>query len=407
MKKEYRPSKQALERYADVMVNFALNRGKGIRKGDVVYLIAYEYSKPLYAEVRKAIHKAGGHVISDYRPDVDDEFNMDREFYELANEQQLGFFPSNYYRGLVDAADHSLVILCDTDMEALKGVDPARLMKRQLSLKQYRDWRNEKENQGKFSWSLCLYGAPAMAKEAGLTLEEYWQQIIRACFLDEKNPVKKWKEVTSTIHGYIKKLNSLEIERVHIQGADADLEMKIGEERQWLGGRGANIPSFEIFTSPDWRGTKGWIRFNQPLYYHGYIVKGIELEFNKGRVVKAKAKQNEKVLLNMIKAKNADKLGEFSMTDGRLSHITKFMAETLYDENIGGHEGNTHVALGAAYHECYSGNAVRMKKKDWEKMGFNDSSVHTDIISTARREITAYLKGGSIRIIYRNGQFRI
>jgi aminopeptidase len=405
--KDYRPGKKTLERYANVLVNFGLNRGKGIRPGDVVYVVAYEYSKPLFSEIRKAILKAGGHIISDYRPNVDDEFNMDQEFFRYANEQQLGFFPSKFYRGIVDQADHALIIICDTDMQALKGVDPKKLMRKQHSMKPYMDWRREKENKGKFSWTIGMYGTPAMAKEAGLGLEEYWEQIIRACFLNEPNPIRKWREVTGKIHYYIKKLNGLGIDRVHIQGVDADLEIKIGEKRHWLGGRGANIPSFEIFTSPDWRGTNGWIRFNQPLYYYGYIVKGIELQFNKGKVVKAKAKENEKVLLNMIRTKNADKLGEFSMTDGRLSHITKFMAETLYDENIGGPQGNTHVALGESYHDCFDGNPAKMKKKDWDSLGFNDSSVHTDIISTARREITAYLKNGGSKVIYKDGQFKL
>ena len=55
----------------------------------------------------------------------------------------------------------------------------------------------------------------------------------------------------------------------------------------WVGCSGRNIPSFEIFTSPDWRGTEGWISFNQPLYRYGNLVRGIRLEFSDGRVVRA------------------------------------------------------------------------------------------------------------------------
>jgi aminopeptidase len=95
------------------------------------------------------------------------------------------------------------------------------------------------------------------------------------------------------------------------------------------------------------------------------------------------------------------------MTDGRLSHITHFMAETLYDENMGGPEGNSHIALGAAYHECYTGNISKMKKKDWARVGFNDSVVHTDIITTTPRKVTASWKNGQHRIIYNRGKFTI
>ena len=181
----------------------------------------------------------------------------------------------------------------------------------------------------------------------------------------------------------------------------------MGEKRKWAGGIGRNIPSFELFTSPDWRGTNGWIRFNQPLYRYGNLITGVELEFKDGKVVKSRAKKNGKLLKEMIKVKNADKIGEFSMTNGRISRITKFMAETLYDENVGGRYGNTHIALGASFHDCYDGDSSKVAKKRWEKLGFNDSVVHTDIISTTDRIITARLKNGKEKIIYKSGRFTL
>ena len=278
---------------------------------------------------------------------------------------------------------------------------------RGVAMKPFMDWRNEKENKGKFTWTIGMYGTPAMAKEAGLTEEEYWKQIMDACFLAEKDPVKKWREVSKSLNGYINKLNALspKIDRLHIVGADADLWITLGEKRKWLGGSGRNIPSFEIFTSPDWRGTEGWIRFNQPLYRYGNRVTGIELFFKNGRVIKSKAATNEKLLQEMIATPGADKIGEYSLTDRRFSKITKFMAETLYDENIGGPEGNTHLALGRSYEDTFSGNVAKLTKKQSAALGFNDSSVHTDIISTVRRTVTAHLKNGTEKVIYKNGEF--
>ncbi len=123
--------------------------------------------------------------------------------------------------------------------------------------------------------------------------------------------------------------------------------MSVGEQRRWLGGRGRNIPSFELFTSPDWRGTEGWIYCNQPLYRYGNLVKGIRLAFVDGLVSEASAEQNEQVLKEMIATEGADRIGEFSLTDRRFSRITRFMAQTLYDENVGGAHGNTHIAARA------------------------------------------------------------
>ncbi len=404
----YQPSEKILKRYADVLVNFALNDGRGVKRGEVVRLVVSESAKPLYMELYKALLSSGAHTIVNYLPDDNNKsFNFSRAFFENADKKQLEFFPKNYIKGMVKDIDHSIAILSEVDKHSLEGIDPKKIMSRGEALKPLRSWLDKKENEGKYTWTLGLYGTSAMAQEAGLSLENYWDQIIRACFLDKKDPVKSWKEVLKKINSLRQKMTTLPIERLHIEGEDVDLWISVGENRRWSGGSGRNIPSFEIFTSPDWRGTEGWIRFNQPLYRYGNLIEGIELEFKDGRVIKSRAKKNQKVLREMIKVEGADKVGEFSLTDKRFSRIDKFMAETLYDENIGGPQGNTHIALGKAYADCFNGECQSLKKSDWKKIGFNDSSVHTDIISTTRRKVTAYLKDGSEKVVYKDGQFTI
>jgi aminopeptidase len=278
-------------------------------------------------------------------------------------------------------------------------------MRRGESMRPLLDWRAEKENEGRFTWTLGLYGTPAMAAEAGLPLEDYWEQIIHACFLDSEDPLARWREVGERLERTREQLDALHIERLHVTGEDVDLHVSVGERRRWLGGRGRNIPSFEIFTSPDWRGTSGWIYCNQPLYRYGNLVKGIRLTFDDGRVTEASAEQNERVLSEMIATEGADRVGEFSLTDRRFSRITRFMAQTLYDENVGGEFGNTHIALGRSYQDAYDGDPAKLAGTDWEQLGFNTSSVHTDIVSTTRRTVTASLRGGEERVIYRDGEF--
>jgi aminopeptidase len=131
------------------------------------------------------------------------------------------------------------------------------------------------------------------------------------------------------------------------------------------------------------------------------------LEFKDGVVIKAIADKNEKLLREMISQKNADKIGEFSLTDRRFSKISKFMANTLYDENFGGQFGNSHIAVGTSYHDCYDGDAKKMKEKDWKRLGFNESVEHCDIINTNNKTVEAILKDGSKKIIYFKGQFVI
>ena len=83
------------------------------------------------------------------------------------------------------------------------------------------------------------------------------------------------------------------------------------------------------------------------------------------------------------------------------------MAQTLYDENVGGPFGNTHIALGRAYQDAYDGDPGTLKPEDWERLGFNNSSVHTDVVSTTERTVTATLADGSERVIYRDGEFAL
>jgi aminopeptidase len=414
---EYIPSEKILERYADVLVNFALGGGKGIKKGEVVRVTAHESAKPLYAAVHKAVIKAGGHMIGAYQPDDEPDgddaaannLNLSRMFYMNAKPEQLDFFPKKYMRGMIEEIDHSIFILSETNTQALKGVDPKKIMRRGVAMKQFADWRNEKEYKGKFTWTIGLYGTAAMAHEAGLSLDEYWSQIIKACYLDEMKPIAKWKDTYKKLEQYRAKLNMLspKIDRLHVKGADADLWIKLGDKRSWLGGSGRNIPSFELFTSPDCRGTEGWIRFNQPLYRYGNKVEGIELHFKGGKVIKSSAKSNEKLLKEMIATEGANMVGEFSLTDKRFSRITKFMAETLFDENIGGPQGNTHIALGMSYKDTFAGNVAKLTKAQAKALGFNDSSVHTDIISTVERTVTAHMKDGTTKVIYKSGEFTL
>ncbi len=398
----YQPTQELLDKYADVLVKFALNSGKGIKKGEIVFIQVSECAKPFLISLRRSVLKAGGHPIIQYSPD-----DIAREFYEIGTDEQINFFPEKLLKGRIDEIDHLISIISDTNPKELEGIDPKKIMSRNKAFKPYMDYRDEKENKGKFTWTLALYGTEAMAKEANLTLEEYWEQIIKACFLDEKDPVKKWKEIFKETERIREKLNSLPIKTLHITGKNIDLKVGIDKNRKWLGGSGRNIPSFELFISPDWRKTQGKIKFNQPLYRYGNIIKDIELEFKDGQVIKSKASQNEKVLKEMIATENADKIGEFSLTDKRMSKITKFMAETLFDENIGGEFGNSHIALGNAYQDSYIGDPSKITKEQWEEMGYNSSSVHTDIINTEDKTVRATLEDGKEVVIYKSGEFLV
>lgn len=397
-----------IQRYAQVMVRYAANNGNGINKGDTVFLVGQECSKDLYMAIAKEIYSAGGNIINGYTPNNIKENSLSRYLLENGNDEQIAFFAKAYWQGLVDAIDHIIFIIAEPDIHTFEGLPSAKISMMNSARAPYMAMREKKEQEGKLSWTLCLYGTPSMAAEAGLSLEEYWEQIIEACYLREADPVATWKKVQQEIETIKDKLDALPIEKLHIKGADVDLRIQIGSNRKWLSGGGKNIPSFEIFTSPDWRGTNGYINFNQPLYYSGKRIAGVKLSFENGIVTAADATENADALKEMIAQENADKVGEFSLTDKRHSRITKFMATTLFDENMGGEFGNTHIALGNAYKDTYTGDMSTVTTEQWAEMGYNSCpKVHTDIISTSNRMVTATLKDGTERVIYADGMFML
>lgn len=397
-----------MKKYAQVMVHYALNNGNGIQKGDTVFLVGQECTRDLFLAIAQEVYAAGGNLITNYQPDNTKGTSLARLLLQTGSDEQLSFFASPYWKGIVEATDHICFLLSEPDIHYLEGIPASKISRMNSARAPYMKMREQKEQEGKLSWSLCLYGTQSMADEAGLSLDEYWEQIIEACYLREDDPVTKWRAVQKEIETIKDKLDALPIETVHIKGEDVDLHVKIGENRKWLSGGGKNIPSFEIFTSPDWRGTNGRIRFNQPLYYSGKRIAGVSLEFENGVVIEASATENEDALKEMISQENADKVGEFSLTDKRHSRITRFMANTLFDENMGGEFGNTHIALGNAYKDTYTGDMATVRDDQWEEMGYNSCpKVHTDIISTSDRTVTATLRDGSEKVIYSKGQFML
>jgi aminopeptidase len=327
--KEFVPSDSLLRKYAEILIGFALNSGKGINKSEVVYLVTQIPGIPLARKVYESVLAHGGHPMLNI---IDDDFKL--LHVTRASDRQLSFFPSRFYRGLADEIHHWVRILSDKDPLFLSGADPKKVITLTRSTQPFRTWLDEKEDKGKFTWTLCTYGTPGLAKAAGLSLKEYWDQISRACFLYDADPLATWRNVFEQMQSTLTKLNRLPIEKLHVVASNTDLWITLGQKRRWLGGSGRNIPSFEIFTSPDWRGTNGHIRFDLPLYRYGNIIRDISLEFKNGLIVSAKAGKNEKLLHEMIAQKNADKIGEFSLTDTRFSKITKFMADSLYGRRV-------------------------------------------------------------------------
>lgn len=391
------------EKYADVMIwalQTARRNGK-FKKYDSVLLRTDLAALPLAEAVYKKLIAARFNVIT--RLNAPEAFS--KAFYTNADDKQLAFIApgEKEFQGGINGL---ISLRAPEDLTHLKDVNPARIGKSEVAHKPLREILDVREQQGLFSWTLCNYPTEELAKRAGLSVKEYANQIARACFLNEKDPVQKWKEVTKQITEIGAWLSSLPIETLRVESAHMDFEVLLGEKRKFIAGGGCNVPSFEIFTSPDWRGTRGVYFADLSSYRSGNYVRGVKLEFKNGRAVKADAEQGGEFVRKMLAMdRGAAQIGEFSLTDRRFSKITKFMADILYDENFGGKYGNCHVAVGASYADTYAGPQSELDKKLKEKLGFNDSSLHWDLINTEDKTVTARLKDGSTRVVYEKGRF--
>lgn len=392
------------ERYADVMIwaMQAARRNGKFKKYDTVLLRTDTAALPLAEVIYKKLLAARFNVVT--RIMVPEGFS--KSFYELGDNKQLSFMApgEKEFQGAINGL---IALHAPQDLTHLKNIDPARIAKNAVARKPIREILDEREQQGLFSWTLCNYPTEELAGRAGLSVKEYSNQIVRACFLNEKDPVKKWKEVTKQINEIGAWLTSLPIDTLRVESEHMDFEVLLGSQRRFIAGGGCNIPSFEIFTSPDWRGTRGVYFADLSSYRSGNYVKGVRLEFKNGRVVKADAEQGADFVRKMVAMdRGAAQIGEFSLTDRRFSKINKFMADILFDENFGGKYGNCHVAIGASYADTFSGPQSKLDKKMKEKLGFNDSSLHWDLINTENKRLTARLKDGSTQVVYEKGEFK-
>jgi aminopeptidase len=252
-----------------------------------------------------------------------------------------------------------------------------------------------------------MFPTPELARQAGLTERQYESQVIRACYLNTPDPVKEWKTIFRKAVAIKDWLNGMNVDRFHVESDRTDLWVTPGERRRWLGVSGHNIPSFEIFLSPDWRGTEGVYFADQASFRSGNYVAGVRLRFNKGRAVEVDARKGAEFTRNQTRMDpGACRVGEFSLTDKRFSRINRFMANTLFDENYGGKYGNCHIALGASYSDTYDGNAASLDRELKDQLGFNDSALHWDLVNTEDKRVSALLRSGERIVLYEGGRFQ-
>ena len=313
-------SRMQLERYADVLIwGLTTARRKAFRPYDNV-LIRYDGEALPLLEVlyRKLLQRKWNVILRAMPAPI-----MERDFIFMTDNRQRQIIPPGE-KELYEALHGNIYLHAPSSLTHLKNADTRRINEMLITRKKLRTVLDSREEAGIFGWTLCTYPPDALAAQAGLSLDEYAREIVRACFLDRTTPVAHWQEVFRNAATVKKWLNAMTVERFHVESETTDLHITPGACRRWIGISGHNIPSFELFLSPDWRGTQGIYTADQPSYRSGNLVQGVRLEFRRGTVVSATAEQGASFLKNQLAMdRGAARIGEFSLTDTRFSRIDR------------------------------------------------------------------------------------
>lgn len=287
------------------------------------------------------------------------------------------------------------------------------ISEREKSIKYYR------ANVTKYTFPWCIIALPneRWAKTIFGNKEDSYNKlylnIMKMCMLDKTNPIDEWNNYIKRNNYYKNELKKLNVTEMHYTNSlGTDLYVKIPKNNNWInldkndakGGQMiANMPSYEIFTSPDYRKTNGIVYASRPLFYNDSCIKDFSLEFKDGKVVSCRAKEGQNLLEEIINSdNNSSYLGEVALVphNSPISNTKIVFNETLFDENA-----SCHLALGDGFPTTI--NEKELNNAQLLEKGINRSGIHVDfMIGTEDLTIESDTEKGRI-LIFKNGNFNI
>jgi aminopeptidase len=225
--------------------------------------------------------------------------------------------------------------------------------------------------------------------------------------VEEPDPVKAWESRMRELLRVSAALDELKLDRVHFEGPGTDLTIGLLPSSTWLAAKfqtaggiehHPNLPTEEVFTTPDPERVEGEVTSTKPLFTSGTTVTGLKVRFEGGRAVHVEAEQGEEVIRGMIAADDgAARLGEVALVDreGRIGPLGTVFYDTLLDENAA-----SHIALGHGYVAAVSDPAEHDRA--------NKSVIHTDfMIGSNDVAVTGFLSNGDAVPLLRDGRWQV
>ena len=390
---------ERLERYAELAVRVGAN----VQEGQEVFVHAYvEHMELGRALVRQSWEAGASYVHLLYRDD-----HLRKARIELGPDSALTYSPPWEIKLTQETAGNAQLgttgkfepeLLADLDGERLGRAIQLEIA--EIVQQQHRDntvnWCGVgAPNEG---WARQVFGEP--------DVERLWEKVAFCMRLDEPDPVVAWQAHLARLDARAAALTALHPDAIHYRGPGTDLTVGLIPSARWGSARFrtsggidyvANMPTEEIFTTPDSRRAEGTIRSSLPLSLNGQIIRGLQFTFEDGRIVGVEAETGADFIRSQIATnKNADRLGELALVtkESRVGQSGTLFFDTLFDENA-----TCHIAYGMGLPYAFEGEPDERT---------NVCNIHVDfMVGAPELEVDAVLADGTEVPLIRDEEWQL
>jgi len=308
-----------------------------------------------------------------------------------------------------------LVLNSHEDMDLMVRTDQNALMLHERFMRERIQHFYDAVTDDMIPWCVASAPGPKWAEYVlgrGKSTADLWRTLIPILLLDRDNPVHEWKEKSRILEERSRILNSFELDSLLFEDEDTSLTVGLLRESKWNGGethgRGnlANIPTEEIFTTPDRMRCDGFVRITKAVEVHGTIVRGAEFTFEDGVLVGFDAREGLRALKTFVETyEGARRLGEVALVDegSTIAQSNLHFGSLLFDEN-----SSCHIALGAGYPLCIEGGGKLDTEEKKIAAGCNTSLIHLDfMIGSPEMSVFGLHRDGRKTTVIDRGRFII
>jgi aminopeptidase len=394
-----------LSRYARLAVQVGLN----LQPGQILGVNALVEHAPFARAIAREAYAAGARYVDVNYGDQ----HVRRAHIASAAEADLGFSPPwqvARYDELGRVGGALIAISGNPDPELYSDLDGERVGKARMREVAEASLRL---TDGLVNWAIVAYPNEGWATTVfgEPDVERLWDAVGHAVRLDTGDPVGAWREHIERLKDRAAVLNERRFDHLRYRGPGTDLTIGLHAESEWQAASDvsngiehvANMPTEEVFTTPDSRRVDGTVRSTLPLQIQGNIVRDLEIRFEAGRAVEVRAASGEDVMRTHVATDDgAARLGEVALVDGHsaVGETGLVFYDTLFDENAA-----SHIALGAPILQAVPW-ASELEPEDRVDRGVNHSSVHTDfMIGSNELEVDGVTASGEAVPILRNGDW--